>query len=310
VANEFPISHDNLLRYLELTRDTVALRCSPTGVIEHHNDYAGKLLGNHGSLLGEHVSNVLCQADRTPLDLETALGTEKVHTLALLAKHRAKVLQGVLFAEDGKVVLIADVIGDQDDVSEQLGTLANEISDISRDLRQRNRELEDANRRITELSRTDTLTGLANRRYFLERMSPVMSLAERHKLPLALIMADLDYFKRVNDTYGHETGDQVLRCFAETLRAQSRHEDMPCRFGGEEFLVLLPQTRASDGRVLAERIRTSFADATKSVHGTSFTASFGVASVHDGDTVEMFIARADAALYVAKSQGRNRTAMA
>jgi diguanylate cyclase (GGDEF)-like protein len=195
-------------------------------------------------------------------------------------------------------------------VAEQLGVLANEISDIGRELRQRNRELEEANRKITELSRTDPLTGLANRRRFLERLDPLLALAQRRDLPLCVAMADLDHFKRVNDTYGHEAGDEVLCAFAHLLRRECRREDLPCRFGGEEFVVLLPYTRADEGLVLAERIRSHFA-ATQLLDGkVTATASFGLAAVQPEDTAQTFIARADQALYQAKAKGRDCTVTA
>jgi diguanylate cyclase (GGDEF)-like protein len=224
-----------------------------------------------------------------------------------LATHSEKVLHGLLLPEGDGTVLVADVVGESDDVAEQIGVLANEISNISRDLRQRNRELEEANRRITELSRTDALTGLANRRCFLERLTPALSVVARHEVDVSIIMADLDHFKNVNDTYGHEEGDRVLRAFADVLRAECRKEDLPGRFGGEEFIILLPHTVPSRGATVAERIRTRFANETSARCRAACTASFGVAAVTAQDTAESAIARADKALYAAKETGRNRT---
>jgi len=310
MAGEVPVSKQQWVRYLSRTRNTIALHCSVEGVVTEHNPSARRLFGWHDRLEGKPLAALLHRADHAPLSLAALPVDGDMMPLALVAEDSGKVLQGFFFREPDGVLLLADVIGDGDEVSEQLGVMANEISDISRDLRQRNRELEEANRRITELSRTDVLTGLANRRYFLERLNPTLSLAQRHGLPLALVMADLDHFKRVNDTHGHEAGDRVLRAFADTLRAQCRREDLPCRFGGEEFLILLPQTTAGDGVVLAERVRTVFAETAPPIQGSVCTASFGVAAIHSDDTPDRLIARADKALYAAKSQGRNRTAVA
>lgn len=307
MAGEVPVSKQQWARYLSQTRNTIALHCSEEGVVTKHNPHANRVFGWYDRLEGKSLAALLRRADHAPLSLAALPVDGDMMPLALVAEDSGKVLQGFFFREPDGVLLLADVIGDGDEVSEQLGVMANEISDISRDLRQRNRELEEANRRITELSRTDALTGLPNRRYFLERLDTTMSLAQRHGLPLALVMADLDHFKRINDTHGHETGDRVLRTFADTLRAQCRREDLPCRFGGEEFLILLPQTKAEAGIVLAERVRTVFAETPMPVPGTVCTASFGVAAIQTDDTAGGLIARADEALYAAKAQGRNRT---
>lgn len=308
MSADLAISRKNWTRYLAQSRSTVALFCSGSGHIQGHNPCAARLLGQRESLIGRPLADVLHRADKLPLPMDLDHG-HGAHSLALLTTS-GKMLHGIFLAEKDGVLLLADILGDGDDVAEQLGMMANEISDIGRELRQRNRELEEANRKITELSRTDPLTGLANRRRFLERLDPLLALAHRHRLPLALTMTDLDHFKRVNDTYGHEAGDQVLRAFADLLRRECRREDLPCRFGGEEFIILLPYTRVDEALVLAERIRSGFAAAEPLGNGTVITASFGVATVHPEDTAQTLISRADQALYKAKEQGRNRTVAA
>ncbi len=294
-------------RYLNCTRNTLVLRCSQSGAVQEANPFAQRLLGRHDPLAGKALPTLLRRADQAPLHLGTLLADEDATPLVLVAESTGKILQGFFFLEGDSFLLIADVIGDGNEAAEQLGTMANEISDITRSLRQRNQELEEANRRITELCRTDALTGLANRRYLLERLDPLISLTQRHHLPLALVMADLDHFKHINDSLGHEAGDRVLQAFANLLRTQCRREDLPCRFGGEEFMVLLPQTSATDGVVLAERVRKQFAEQSPMGGGTACTASFGVAPIHEHDTALSFIARVDSALYAAKAQGRNCT---
>lgn len=167
-------------------------------------------------------------------------------------------------------------------------------------LRQRNVEL-------NALSRTDPLTGLPNRREIQDRMIAATSAGRRHHQPNALLMVDIDHFKNVNDTHGHDGGDMVLRAVADRLGAACRAEDSAGRWGGEEFLVVAPMTDLAGGARLGERIRTSIGDTAVPVgDGTDIvvTVSIGVASGFR--PAEALLTEADAALYVAKREGRNR----
>jgi diguanylate cyclase (GGDEF)-like protein len=168
------------------------------------------------------------------------------------------------------------------------------------------RRLRVAHNRIINLLCTDPLTGIANRRIFLESLGLAISFARRHQTPLTIIMADLDDFKFVNDTYGHNAGDQVLQAFAALLKKNSRQEDLAARFGGEEFIMMLPGTCAEDAAVLGERVRRHWQEMTSPDFSLRVTASFGVANYQLGDTVEGFIERADQALYHAKMMGKNQ----
>ncbi len=136
-------------------------------------------------------------------------------------------------------------------------------------------------------------------------MVRAISFAQRWKHPLAMIMADIDYFKTVNDRYGHLTGDQVLVSFSRLLKISSRIEDIVARFGGEEFILLIPNTSLDQATKLAERLRADTEEATVPIP-TNITASFGVTRLLAEDTQESLIARADRALYAAKEAGRNR----
>jgi diguanylate cyclase (GGDEF)-like protein len=163
-----------------------------------------------------------------------------------------------------------------------------------------------AHNRIIYLSYTDSLTGIANRRIFLESLGGAISFAQRHQTPLSIIMADLDDFKSVNDTFGHSAGDQVLQAFATLLKENSRQEDLAARFGGEEFIMMLPSTGAEEAAVLGERVRCHWQEMTSPGFSIQVTASFGVAAYQPGDTVDSFIERADQALYDAKMMGKNQ----
>jgi len=160
--------------------------------------------------------------------------------------------------------------------------------------------------RIITLLYTDLLTGIANRRIFLESLGGAISFAQRHQTPLSIIMADLDDFKSVNDTFGHNAGDRVLQAFATLLMENSREEDLIARWGGEEFIMMLPGTSATEATVFGERLRHRFEEITFPDSGIRLTASFGVAAYQPGETSTSFIDRADQALYEAKRLGKNQ----
>lgn len=160
-------------------------------------------------------------------------------------------------------------------------------------------------KRVEELSITDRLTGLYNRLKLDELFAYYLSIAKRHQTPLSILLLDIDKFKSVNDTYGHPVGDSVLQEIAKLLKANVRLEDAVGRWGGEEFLILLPSSNAEAARLLAEKLR-GVIEAEDFVHVGNRTASFGVATYHVNDDEKSMVARADEALYLAKENGRNR----
>ncbi|ANK72072.1 MULTISPECIES: PleD family two-component system response regulator [Ensifer] len=166
-----------------------------------------------------------------------------------------------------------------------------------------------------ELAVTDGLTGLHNRRYFDTHLKLLMDRAAARGRPLSICMTDIDRFKQVNDTYGHDVGDEVLREFANRIRTTVRGADLACRFGGEEFIVVMPDTSAEMAAGVAERLRTiieSLPFAIPQADGPlKVTASMGIATLRPGsDTAEALLKRADMALYQAKHEGRNRVVAA
>jgi diguanylate cyclase (GGDEF)-like protein len=174
----------------------------------------------------------------------------------------------------------------------------------------RERALAEMNDKLLEISRIDGLTGLANRRYIEERRSEMWEHALRLNEPLAVIMCDIDKFKSVNDTYGHQAGDAVLKQFAEVLKQEAREIDRVGRYGGEEFIVLLPGTVLDSAVTFAERVRNAIEERTFTFDGGSLkrTVSIGVAAWPHPRvrTCEDLVKFADDALYVAKETGRNR----
>jgi diguanylate cyclase (GGDEF)-like protein len=195
--------------------------------------------------------------------------------------------------------------------------LNQDLSNAGRELHRKNaglvrlnQQLKEANDKILELTRTDALTQVANRRFLEERLAEMAGLAGRTGHPLSLVMADLDHFKHVNDTFGHEAGDRVLVGFARYVKNSIRVSDLVARFGGEEFVILLPETAAPQARAMAERIRKALATMDL-LDGRHFvTASFGVSQFRPQDETPEFIKRADEALYRAKQGGRNRVVVA
>jgi two-component system cell cycle response regulator len=156
--------------------------------------------------------------------------------------------------------------------------------------------------RLEALLREDALTGLSNRRAILTQLAGMVSAARRHGHPLSIAVLDLDHFKRINDGHGHKTGDAVLVAAAHAMGTHLRAEDQLGRLGGEEFLVLLPDTHAGAAQHVAEKLRAEVAQADGPV---SVTVSIGVAT-WDGEAPEELLHRADEALYAAKDAGRDR----
>lgn len=153
---------------------------------------------------------------------------------------------------------------------------------------------------------TDPLTGIANRRRLDDEVQRLIAQSRRYGHALSVVLADLDQFKDVNDSYGHEVGDEVLVASVGRLRAAVREADVLGRWGGEEFLLLAPATDHADACALAERCRQRIAEAPLTTHGLAVTASFGVATLGPGDDARAVMRRADLALYAAKREGRDR----
>jgi diguanylate cyclase (GGDEF)-like protein len=184
--------------------------------------------------------------------------------------------------------------------------LANQLATMARELARKNKELEAANHTIEHIARTDVLTGLSNRRTLDELLSREIGRAHRQHQPLTLILADVDRFKGINDTYGHAVGDHVLSALGRIFGSQVRNYDVAARFDGEKFVLVFPGTECHDGMAIAERLRRQVAAIQIPNGPERITISCGVATLMENDSAEAFLARADAALFRAKDGGRNR----
>jgi two-component system, cell cycle response regulator len=162
-----------------------------------------------------------------------------------------------------------------------------------------------------EMAITDALTGLHNRRYMESHLSTLVEQAASRGKPLTVLVLDIDYFKSVNDTHGHDAGDEVLREFSQRLKKSIRGIDLACRYGGEEFVVVMPETDMAVATMVAERLRRRIASEpfpiSQGANAVEVTISIGLAARHSvSDNAANILKRADQALYRAKRDGRNR----
>jgi diguanylate cyclase len=185
-------------------------------------------------------------------------------------------------------------------------------SSMQQSLYQSGQKLKEAYKRIEELAELDELTGSFNRRCIMRMLDEEIARAGRSAAPCSIALIDLDWFKRINDAYGHPTGDEVLRTFAITMFANIRGVDRFGRYGGEEFLLVLPDMAADNAVRALDRLRAIIADLDWSAFspGMQVTISAGVATLRPNENPDIFLARADSALYAAKARGRNRIASA
>jgi diguanylate cyclase (GGDEF)-like protein len=307
---------DQTYAYLDEKAPVFFVTLSTAGRIVKANRFARTLTGR--PLAGEQFHDVI--VDLSGIDLP-ACGDEFMPERILNVKDASGLPQSFYFTfkRAGDYILGFGRID-----TEELATMRNEVLSLNNDLNnltrelhkknagltRLNNELQEAHDKILELTRTDPLTELANRRHFSERIEEMVLLSQRRSQPLSLIISDIDKFKRVNDTFGHGEGDRILVEFAQLMQRSTRAEDLVARFGGEEFAILLPLTASGQAYSLAERIRKSLADMDLLDDNHAVTASFGISQLNRGEKTADLIKRADTALYRAKQSGRNRTVIA
>lgn len=190
----------------------------------------------------------------------------------------------------------------------ELDILNQKMEVVNQDLREKNQALKVTQAQLESLVTQDELTGLYNRRYILARLEKDLSANSQRGKYCCVALLDLDFFKQVNDRFGHAAGDSVLRSCASALEQELRQGEVLARFGGEEFLIYLPRLQLNEAQILAERLRQSIAKMLFSFEGQSLqiTTSIGIAAYTLLDTPESLIDKADKALYHAKRKGRNR----
>lgn len=217
-----------------------------------------------------------------------------------------------IYNQPGALQMRRERLQELDDIAvavEAFGAALSQINERTAELEREIAERQQAQAKLLELATTDGLTGLYNRRHFMETATQEFERARRYRMPLSLLMIDADHFKSINDRFGHHIGDEVLKALATIVRRQLRETDLFARLGGEEFAILLPQTDFADARVAAERLRQTIAEHTVDTEQgpLNFTVSLGLARI-EPSTVDLddLLRQADAALYQAKQNGRNR----
>lgn len=233
-----------------------------------------------------------------------AMGAWIVYSLALAWRLRAGEIAGAEFELmtwlGFSVALVLAVL------------VAGEVAGLRTVLTARTRELEVTLERLHELAMRDDLTGLYNRRQLMDYLHRQKALADRGSLGFAICYVDLDYFKRVNDRFGHTQGDEVLKAFAALAEKAVREEDFVARLGGEEFILVLTNASVNDARRVADRLRrqTQLMVIDPKEPDFSMTASVGIAAYQPREAIQQLLNRADSAMYTAKTRGRNRVVVA
>jgi diguanylate cyclase (GGDEF)-like protein len=296
---------DELLRAMA-ARMALALEVAQIGVWEwdfaaHKLVWDARMYAIYGIEAGTPIDSDRWKRTVHPDDLDQASGIfARAAQQGLKGKHQFRIVHptaGVRFIETSEQ-LVLDAAG------RPIACIG-----IDQDVTDR-RRVEDAMRvrqaELEKLTLTDPLTGVGNRRKLDEDIVREVSRVRRYGGKLSFLIADVDHFKAVNDTFGHETGDAVMRFVAQTLRANVRDTDLVARYGGDEFCVVMPGTGQADARAVAERIRARLEQTIAPSLDSAGLTSTGVAQLEEGEDADSLLKRADRALLRAKKKGRNR----
>jgi diguanylate cyclase (GGDEF)-like protein/PAS domain S-box-containing protein len=311
-----------LLALFDITPAGIAIADQAGRYVEVNAAYCRMFGYAREELLGRTFGLILPEADRhlEPMILGLALTQAADAPTRWQVRHRSGRRLTVtsafrtLFREDGSVrilTILSDVTALQDTV-DRLEYRERELRQLNDSLEQlvaaRTRALQEANAELARLSAEDPLTGIANRRAFTATAARAIAAAGRGGQPLSLLLFDLDHFKRINDVYGHHSGDEVLREVVRRAAAVLRASDAFARWGGEEFIVLLPDTALAAALQAGEKVLDAVRRAPVAVAGAALavTCSAGVVEWWPGETLEAMLRRADDALYRAKRRGRDR----
>lgn len=293
-----------LAQVVEVTPASIIM-INPQGEIELVNQETERLLGYHrAELVGQKIE-ILISPDRRAEHTKLRTGfTQKIDSRVMAGRELyARKRSGELFPvevglnsveKEGEIWVLCAVI----DLTERKRYEEQIIS--------QKKLLEAVNQQLATQANTDSLTGLFNRRLFYTELEHLLSISESEQQPLSILLLDLDLFKQINDTYGHNKGDQVLKQLADLLKEQARTSDLVARYGGEEFVIVLPETAKERALKTAGRICRQVEQAD---FGCNVTVSIGVASLVHGSTnkgIDEYVEEADQALYASKVAGRNR----
>ena len=241
------------------------------------------------------LASVIQQTDKATTDSSQTLGSVRHNLTATTSPRYLLAAHAILLEEIDRVISSNSALNVELDCSREI--LAKQRQQIEN---------------LKTASRIDGLTQLANRSFFDKKLGEAIIMAEQGPAPLSLLLIDIDYFKNINDTYGHQGGDRVLKGIASKIRSSVRESDFTARFGGDEFAVILQKTPAGMAAGIAWKLCANLRESFFDLDGArvNVTASIGVAEVREGDAIEGLIGRADQALYKVKVEGRNRVCLA
>lgn len=286
-------------RLLDSTSDGVVY-VDTEGRILHWNRATERMTGRNSSLMMHQVWNMelMGLVDENGREISpNSCPLQEVFTTQVQSIHRLQVRH-----QDGRMLKVNMHLLPVCRANREVCGAIFLIRDASAEA-----HLEERVQSLHERATRDPLTGVANRAELNRQLPEFVSLHLESELPGSMIICDIDHFKRINDNYGHQAGDEALQVFGTVLRDQSRSGDIVARYGGEEFVILCAACDNATATIRAEQIRRDLENrAVPSLRGNSMTASFGVTEVQSGDTDESFLARADRALLLAKDTGRNR----
>jgi diguanylate cyclase (GGDEF)-like protein len=298
-------SLDRFFNSLESFSGAILVLFDLEGRILDHSPSLSALIGGRKEFVGENFgSYIVDNAIKMMMKERTGL----VRVGITDSRSNIHLVSGFVIKIDvSRWLFFGEKIGlSAGDIMENMSKTTDELASLTRELAKKNKELQAANAEIERLMNCDPLTGLSNRRDFMKKLDEeIESLCSTCK-PLSIIMADIDDFKKVNDTRGHPEGDRVLQLFAEILNEIISPRRTTVRYGGEEFIVMLPETDGKEAAEIAEEVRINFERETEKQLGFKVTASFGVATFRPEDTKASILKRVDDALYSAKSGGKNR----
>lgn len=287
----------------------------PAGVLLRANAGLLRLLGAPGEQrIGTRIGRFFIQPDFATLAQATPGKDGEIYRgLMTIGEYagRTHSLRGRVWRTTEGIRLLAEHdVEEFDRMSDAMQEVASEALLSQRAIGVENLRLKSSEARLAEASLSDVLTGVGNRRKLDQALEVEIARAERADRPLSALMADIDHFKNINDRYGHAAGDRVLARFGALLQAQTRPTDIVARFGGEEFVVLMPNTALARATEVAERIRKALELERMEPLDEPVTSSFGVAQYAPGEEAEALLRHIDAALYRAKHAGRNRVSVA
>lgn len=296
---------DDFSSALENLSGAILILFDNEGKILDHSPSLISLVEKSDTLKGENISDLVVDNSQALLK---GHGSKPVRIGLSDSRSNIHLVSGfVMLVDESRRLFLGVKIGlSAGDIMESMSKVTDELASLTRELARKNKELQAANKEIERLMNCDPLTGLSNRREFMNKLDKeIESLCSTCK-PLSIIMADIDDFKEVNDTRGHPEGDRVLQLFAEILNEIISPRRTTVRYGGEEFIVMLPETTSEEATEIAEQVRKNFEEETEKKLGFTVTASFGVATFKPSDTKSSILKRVDDALYSAKSGGKNR----